>query len=554
MPQPQDLTESVGMTQFSVIQEDRGSGKLVIRGEFGRVDVPTQNGRIYSRKLVRREFDRLAESISNRAVYGECDHPSDGKTKFSRVSHIITKLDIEDDGRVMGEAEVLRTPAGNILRAIVEAKGSLGVSSRGFGSVESQQDGTSRVCEDFKLKTYDVVVDPAMESARPEAVQEALMEANEYDWLGELKDEFPEVYAQVEEEVKSDVAKKAEDAVTVALEAERAGASQRFERRLKEALVGVRGDVEESIRADQERDPRLAGSVAVLGHIAEMVSTFDPDPDHAALRDAMKAGERKVARLESESAKWRRIAKDAGYKLCVEREISGHPKAEEIRGALGNMSQFDSMDELKVAVLNLKEGFTDTLPGDNDAQTQEEAIVLAEIRGEKKGLEEQISVLSAQNDSLQTENGTLKSKLQRAVHIGEELNDQLTEAKVGQQKVLEEHAQDADEAYKARLEAKKQTAVRGHANGANLLKLLESAESEAEINTIVKTHGSTTMTDSALGRIRDRIQRGQVHDGQDDTWERPRSGPTSKNMIPLDEETSLDLDWIVNTATGQPPG
>ncbi len=554
MPQPQDLTESVGMTQFSVIQEDRGSGKLVIRGEFGRVDVPTQNGRVYSRKLVSREFDRLAESIDKRAVYGECDHPLDGKTKFSRVSHIITKLTIEDDGRVMGEADVLKTPAGMILRAIVDAKGSLGVSSRGFGSLESQQDGTSRVCEDFKLKTYDVVVDPAMASARPEAVQEALMEANEYDWLGELKAEFPEVYKQVEEEVKSDAAKKAEDAVTAALETEREGASQRFERRLKEALVGVREDVEESIRADQEGDPRLAGSVAVLGHIAEMVSAFDPDPDHAALRDAMKAGERKVARLESESAKWRRIAKDAGYKLCVEREISGHPKAEEIRGALGNMSQFDSMGELKVAVSNLKEGFTDTLPGDNDAKTQEEAIALAEIRGEKNGLEEQISVLNSQVDSLQTENSTLKSKLQRAVHIGEELNDQLTEAKTGQRKALEEHTQDADEVYKVRLEAKKQAVVRGHTNGANLLKLLDSAESEAEIATIVKAHGSTTMTDTALGRLRDRIRKGQVHDGQDDTWGRAKTGPAPKNVVPLGEDASLDLDWIVRTATEQPPG
>ncbi len=554
MPQPQDLTESVGMTQFSVVQEDRGSGKLVIRGEFGRVDVPTQNGRVYSRALVRREFDRLSESIEGRAVYGECDHPSDGKTKFSRVSHIITKLDIEDDGRVMGEAEVLKTPAGNILRAIVEAKGSMGVSSRGFGSVESQSDGTAKVCEDFKLKTYDVVVDPAMATARPLAVQEALMEANEYDWIGELKTEFPEVYKQIEEEAKSDVAKKAEGAVAAALEAERAGASQRFERRLKEALVGIRDDVEVSLREAQEQDPRLAGSVAVLGHIAEMVGAFDPDPDHAALRDANKAGERKIARLEASESKWRRMAKDAGYKLFVEREISGHPKGGEIRSALGNMSQFESMGDLKTAIAALKEGFSDALPGDNDAQTQEEAIAVAEIRGEKVGLEEQIVALNEKVDVLHAENGTLRGKLQRAVQIGEELNEQLGEAKSGQAKGLEEQQGNADEAYQARLESQKHVAIRGYLNQPNLLKLLESAESKGEIQTIVEQHGRRTMTDDALQRIRDRMIKGQVHDGQAETWGRKESGEGSKDMVPLLEGTDLTQDKILQLATGQPNG
>ena len=77
----------------------------------------------------------------------------------------------------MGEAQVLDTPAGNILKAVVKANGSVGVSSRGFGSLVSRQDGVQEVGEDFRLKTFDAVVDPAMDTARPGMFAEALQES-----------------------------------------------------------------------------------------------------------------------------------------------------------------------------------------------------------------------------------------------------------------------------------------------------------------------------------------------------------------------------------------
>jgi hypothetical protein len=143
-------------------------GRIVAVGEFGRVDVPTANGRIYPRRILEREIKRLERAMMHRQLFGELDHPDDGRTMLGRVSHIITKMTIESDGRVMGHLEVLKTRNGRELQALVDSGVKLGVSSRGLGSVQKNQQGYHVVQEDFKLLTYDVVADPAMSSALPD--------------------------------------------------------------------------------------------------------------------------------------------------------------------------------------------------------------------------------------------------------------------------------------------------------------------------------------------------------------------------------------------------
>jgi hypothetical protein len=90
--------------------EENDNGKYVAKGEFGRCDLATQNGRVYPRKVYEREVKKLQETIKRRRMFGELDHPADGKTKLQRVSHLITNLSIEGDGRILGEAEILDTP------------------------------------------------------------------------------------------------------------------------------------------------------------------------------------------------------------------------------------------------------------------------------------------------------------------------------------------------------------------------------------------------------------------------------------------------------------
>ena len=135
---------------LSLVEGDDGD-KVVARGEFARCDVPTQNGRKYSRALYEREVAKLQDAIKRRRMFGELDHPADGKTMLQRVSHIVTKLEVADDGRVIGEAEILDTPTGKTLKAILAAGAEAGVSSRGFGSTKSLKDGTTEVGDDFVL-------------------------------------------------------------------------------------------------------------------------------------------------------------------------------------------------------------------------------------------------------------------------------------------------------------------------------------------------------------------------------------------------------------------
>jgi|GEM_PF-3849390 len=155
------------------LTEDSVSGKLVARGQFGFADRPTENRRVYPTAIMEREIRRLAESIAARKVFGECDHPADGKTKLTRVSHLITGLELSPEGEITGSAEVLNTDAGKTIRALYEAGASIGVSSRGYGSVTRNEDGVDVVQDDFQLDTFDFVADPAQRTAYPDMTVEA---------------------------------------------------------------------------------------------------------------------------------------------------------------------------------------------------------------------------------------------------------------------------------------------------------------------------------------------------------------------------------------------
>lgn len=148
--------------QYQIVESE--SGRFRVEGIFQRSDVENANKRVYPRGIWEKELKekRVTESLSNRAMFGELDHPSDGKTSLKRVSHVITDLSLGEDGVVTGGAEVLNTPNGQILRTLFESGVQVGISSRGSGSV---QDG--RVQEDFKLGTFDFVARPSTPGAIP---------------------------------------------------------------------------------------------------------------------------------------------------------------------------------------------------------------------------------------------------------------------------------------------------------------------------------------------------------------------------------------------------
>jgi hypothetical protein len=183
--------EGMFLEDFSFIEkyelfenEDQGERKFLLRGIFSRVDHPNKNKRIYSRSVMEESINSISDSITNRGLVGELDHPPTPKINVKGISHVITKLHIAEDGAVLGEAEALDTEPGRTLRELMKANVRLGVSTRGVGSVEPYngplvKEGTGYVTvkPGYRMKAIDIVFDPSQESF-PSYVREELEHQN----------------------------------------------------------------------------------------------------------------------------------------------------------------------------------------------------------------------------------------------------------------------------------------------------------------------------------------------------------------------------------------
>jgi hypothetical protein len=179
--------------QYQVLNEDNGNGKKTtkLKGLLQHAGIPNGNKRVYPRPILEREISKNNEKIRNRQMLGELDHPAEGKIHLDKVSHCVTELNMESDGKVNGVVEVFDgtdddggTPQGRILGSLIRRGVRLGISSRGFGSVKKNGE-ISEVQDDFKLITFDIVSDPSTPDAYPSAVYEH----NEADgWIKEEDD------------------------------------------------------------------------------------------------------------------------------------------------------------------------------------------------------------------------------------------------------------------------------------------------------------------------------------------------------------------------------
>lgn len=153
------------------ILEDAHGNKhrvLTLSGQFQYANRPNANGRIYGGDVLSHAVKEIQEDIQSRRVIGEFDHPPDAKIHLDRVSHLITKLWMENDA-VFGELQVLeKTPMGNILKALIESNVQIGISSRGVGDMESIiHEGREcyRVLPGYTLVTFDIVAEPSVEGS-----------------------------------------------------------------------------------------------------------------------------------------------------------------------------------------------------------------------------------------------------------------------------------------------------------------------------------------------------------------------------------------------------
>ena len=136
---------------------------LYLSGIIQRADNLNGNGRVYPRNILEREVKNYSKLIKENRALGELDHPDDSVINLKNVSHMVTDV-WWDSNAVVGKIKVLDTPSGNILRSLVESGVSLGISSRGLGSVRESQ-GRTLVEDDYQLICFDMVQEPSTSGA-----------------------------------------------------------------------------------------------------------------------------------------------------------------------------------------------------------------------------------------------------------------------------------------------------------------------------------------------------------------------------------------------------
>ena len=139
---------------------------LVVSGVIQRAQAENQNGRIYPEGVLKREVQQYIDGpIKEKRALGELDHPESSVINLQNVSHNITEIWWDGDD-VMGKVEILSTPAGNILKELFAAGITIGISSRGMGSVtENHNEQTVTVQDDFELLCFDFVSTPSTQGA-----------------------------------------------------------------------------------------------------------------------------------------------------------------------------------------------------------------------------------------------------------------------------------------------------------------------------------------------------------------------------------------------------
>ena len=149
---------------------------LVVKGVIQRAEAKNQNGRIYPREILEREINKYIEGpVKEKRALGELDHPESSVINLQNVSHNVTKIRMTGDD-VYGEVEILPTPAGKILQALFASGITVGISSRGMGSVKEGSGGTVEVQDDFELLCFDFVSTPSTHGAFMTPVGRALQE------------------------------------------------------------------------------------------------------------------------------------------------------------------------------------------------------------------------------------------------------------------------------------------------------------------------------------------------------------------------------------------
>ena len=189
------FSEAVEEVEYITEEKESGGKNYKIKGIFLQADIKNRNGRVYPMEVLEKEVAKYNRNfIKENRAFGELGHPDGPTVNLERVSHMITSL-TPDGKNFIGEAKIMETPMGKIVKNLMDEGAKLGVSSRGMGSL-NQKNGANYVRDDFYLATAaDIVADPSA----PNAFVEGIMEGKEWVWnhgslveahVADLKEKF----------------------------------------------------------------------------------------------------------------------------------------------------------------------------------------------------------------------------------------------------------------------------------------------------------------------------------------------------------------------------
>jgi hypothetical protein len=428
------------LSDFSFVRlslSESAGDRVKVRGEFAKCGVATENKRIYPKPVWEKEIKRLGKALKERRVFGEIDHPSDGQTKLSRVSHIVTDLSIKD-GLVIGEAEIMPTEAGRNLLAILKANVPVGVSSRGFGSVKTNESGNDVVQEDYKLVTFDFVADPADIDAYPQVAESrSLFEGVEFEHDDE-QEKAIEFARRIEAEKKvrksaqtlsPEQEKAAEFARRVESEMAGNGASKDVREELADQILGsistLRAEVRDEIRAELMNDPEIGKAKAILDSVRDALRPYLLPEDAATVLKAKDAEIRELQKqlaerdlklkdLEIENASLANMAKEVGYRFYLERMVSNDPDAESIRTLVGDLTKFESSEALKKRVEEVKVEL-DRKAAEKKAVAEQKNREISEAKAAERKQRETVDAKLAQLEKLMDAERAKREELEDAL-------------------------------------------------------------------------------------------------------------------------------------------
>jgi len=403
-------------------------GKVVMEGIFAKCGIPTKNKRVYGEGLWKKNIVRLNERMEAKRVFGELDHPSDGKTLLQRASHYLTGLRIEGD-TVIGRLELLPdksgTPAAQA-HSIISSGGKMGVSSRGFGLTETDRHGNTVVKEDsYRLDTFDLVADPAVDDAYPEVCYEDVYGGGTTMsgtlTLESLRKDNPGLVEQIEAAAKAEangVAGRAADAIE-AMQTENASLKARLaaldgdagdlrERMATEVAAAVEqrtAQITERVKSDLMSDPDVALAKRIVSEdipalLKPLVRIGGDEGDaERELADTKLALRQSEANVDALAGKMTELT--VAYRVASVLEFDPH--ADTIREMLGDLSQIESPEAATSRIDSIRKTLRDKgmyegeiqSRADLDAMAERAADAIEALKQEKVDLEERVASLEA---------------------------------------------------------------------------------------------------------------------------------------------------------------